>query len=77
MVFPLRVGAASLVIYRNGTALVGEWGRDARMAPNVVAVRQNLNLLVDNGQAVPGLNPNDIWTWRLPWEVSPTSGVRG
>jgi len=63
IVFPLRVGAASLVIYRNGTAIVGEWGRDASMAPNVVAVRQNLNLLVDNGQAVPGLNPNDIWTW--------------
>jgi hypothetical protein len=63
MVFPLRVGAASLVIYKNGAAMVGEWGRDARMTPNVVAVRQNLNLLVDHGQAVPGLDPNDIWTW--------------
>ena len=63
MVFPLRVGAASLVIYKNGAAMIGEWGRDARMTRNVVAVRQNLNLLVDNGQAVPGLNPNDIWTW--------------
>ena len=63
MVFPLRVGAASLVIYKNGAAKIGEWGRDARMTPNVVAVRQNLNLLVDYGQAVAGLDPNDIWTW--------------
>ena len=63
MVFPLRVGAASLVIYQDGAAKIGEWGRDARMTPNVVAVRQNLNLLVDHGQAVPGLAPNDIWTW--------------
>jgi hypothetical protein len=63
MVFPLRVGAASLVIYKNGAAMVGEWGRDARMTPDVVAVRQNLNLLVDHGKAVPGLDPSDIWTW--------------
>ena len=63
LVFPLRVGAASLVIYKNGSALIGQWGRDATMTPNVVAVRQNLNLLVDHGKPVPGLNPYDIWTW--------------
>jgi hypothetical protein len=63
LVFPLRVGAASLVIYKDGSAIVGDWGRDATMGPTVVAVRQNLNLLVDHGQAVPGLNPSDIWTW--------------
>ena len=71
MVFPLRTGAASLVIYKNGAAKIGEWGRDARMTPNVVAVRQNLNLLVDHGRAVAGLDPNDIWTWGPRWEVPP------
>lgn len=63
LVAPLRVGAASLVIYSNGVATVGQWGRDVTMRPNVVAVRQNLNLLVDNGHLVAGLNPSDIKTW--------------
>ena len=48
-VVPLRNGAASFVIYANGTATVGEWGQDAVMGPDIAAVRQNLTLLVDNG----------------------------
>ncbi|HEY6474476.1 MAG TPA: phosphodiester glycosidase family protein [Acidimicrobiales bacterium] len=50
---PLRDGAASFVIYKNGSSTVGEWGRDVSMTPDVVSVRQNLDLLVDNGQVVP------------------------
>ena len=50
---PLRAGAASFVIYVDGTATVGQWGRDVTMTPNVTSVRQNLDLLVDNGQARP------------------------
>lgn len=60
-VFPLRPGAASLVIYRDGTATVADWGRDATMTPNVAAVRQNLRLLVDGGAPVPGLATNPTW----------------
>ena len=52
---PLRDGAASLVIFADGSATVGQWGRDVRMAANVVAVRQNLVLMVDGGRPVPGL----------------------
>jgi hypothetical protein len=63
VVMPLRNGAASLVIYRNGSATVADWGRDATMTPDVVAVRQNLNLLVDGGKPVPGLNANDTSQW--------------
>jgi hypothetical protein len=33
------------------------------MAPNVVSVRQNLDLVVDNGKLVPGLNANDTTQW--------------
>jgi len=62
-VFPLRTGAASFVIYNNGTATVGLWGRDVSMTPDVAAVRQNLDLVVDNGQPVPGLNANDTTKW--------------
>ena len=47
-------GAASFVVYANGTATVGSWGADASMTPQVVSVRQNLDLLVVNGQPAPG-----------------------
>jgi hypothetical protein len=60
---PLRKGGASLVIYKNGSATVADWGRDAKMTKNVESVRQNLVLLVDHGKSVPGLNPNDTWQW--------------
>ncbi|MHB1252309.1 MAG: phosphodiester glycosidase family protein [Acidimicrobiales bacterium] len=63
LVAPLRRGAASLVIYSNGLATVGQWGRDVSMTPKVVAVRQNLRLLVDNGRLVSGLQPSDVKTW--------------
>jgi hypothetical protein len=62
-ILPLRTGAASFVIYRNGTATVGQWGRDVTMSPSVVSVRQNLDLLVDRGQPVPGLNAADTTQW--------------
>lgn len=65
LIAPLRVGAASLVIYRNGDATVGQWGRDVTMTPSVVAVRQNLTLLVDHGRPVAGLRPSDVWTWGM------------
>jgi len=63
VVAPLRVGAASAVIYKSGRITVGMWGRDVRMTRAVAAVRQNLNLLVDHGRPVPGLNPNDTSVW--------------
>jgi len=62
-VIPLRTGAASVVVYRDGAVTVGQWGRDVSMTPDVVSVRQNLNLLVDGGQPVAGLNANDTTQW--------------
>ena len=49
----LRRGAASLVIRAGGAVDVGAWGTDLRMTPTVVAVRQNLTLLVAGGRATP------------------------
>jgi hypothetical protein len=54
IVHPLRDGAASLVLGKDGTARVGSWNRDVRMGPEIASVRQNLALLVDDGQ----VNPN-------------------
>ncbi len=62
-VFPLRSGAASFVVFANGTSSVGMWGRDETMTPNVVSVRQNLDLVVDGGQPVPGLDASDTTRW--------------
>jgi hypothetical protein len=46
-------GEASLVLRADGTADVGRWNQEVRMAPGVVSVRQNLVPLVDDG----ALNP--------------------
>ncbi len=62
-IIPLRVGGASVVVYKNGTVNIAKWGRDAKLTKNVESVRQNLVLLVDNGKAVTGLNPNDTYQW--------------
>ena len=60
---PLVEGRASLVITRDGTVSVGQWGRDATLTPDVVSVRQNLDLIVDGGRPVPGLITNDHGRW--------------
>ncbi len=58
-IVPLRGDAASLIINQDGSANVGLWGRDFNMSPDILAVRQNLALIVDNGQLNPGLRESD------------------
>ena len=53
MVDALRLGAASMVIYDDGSVNVGAWGSDVNMTPPVVAVRQNLVPLVARGRPTP------------------------
>ncbi|GAC1315889.1 MAG: phosphodiester glycosidase family protein [Acidimicrobiales bacterium] len=69
----LRDGAASLVEFLDGSAIVGQWGRDVSMGPYVVSVRQNLRLLVDGSVVVPSAADWGQWgatlshgssTWR-------------
>ncbi|MFI5041375.1 MAG: phosphodiester glycosidase family protein, partial [Acidimicrobiales bacterium] len=60
---PLQDGKASLVMFKDGTATVGQWGRDVVMGPNVEAVRQNLVMLIDNGQEAANLNQNSLSQW--------------
>jgi Phosphodiester glycosidase len=62
---PLRVGAASVVIFKDGTMTVGQWGRDVTMTNQVASVRQNLDLIVDNSKPVPGLSNNDYSQWGI------------
>ena len=61
---PMRPGAATLWITTDGTLDVGQWGRDvSTMTPGLVMARQNLDLIVDGGQPVPGVQDNDPARW--------------
>jgi Phosphodiester glycosidase len=62
-VVPLRIGAASFVVHKDGSSTVAQWGRDATMGPDIASVRQNLDLLVDNGQVVPAAASPDSRQW--------------
>ncbi|WP_328911991.1 MULTISPECIES: phosphodiester glycosidase family protein [unclassified Streptomyces] len=57
----LRDGTASEVFYRDGSIKVGVWGRDVRMTPDVVGVRQCLELMVDGGKVVPDIDDDAKW----------------
>ena len=61
-VVPLQNDAASLVINNNGVATVGSWNHEVRMTPDVASVRQNLVMLVDNGQVNPSCSSGSaVW----------------
>ena len=59
---PLRTGAASMVIDKNGHVDVVAWGGGAP-GPDVVAVRQNLDLLVNNGTLAADIDRTTTATW--------------
>lgn len=63
MIKPLRKGAASVVVYKDGVMTVAKWGRDAVMTNQVVSVRQNLDLIVDHSKVVPGLDSTNSVKW--------------
>jgi hypothetical protein len=48
---PLEARRASAVFFRDGHLAIGRWGRDFQLTPDVLAVRQNLDLIVDHGQS--------------------------
>jgi len=63
LIYTMRPGAASLVISDNGDVTVAKWGRDATMGPTVASVRQNLDLIVDQGHLVAGLQSDSTGKW--------------
>lgn len=63
MVDPLRSGAASFVIYSNGSVDIGAWGSDVSMTSKVVAVRQNLVPLVAHGRLTTAATSSDWQAW--------------
>ena len=59
----LTPGIASLVFYKDGHVVVGVWGRDVSMTPDVVGVRQNLHLVVDQSAVPSGVDSNVQSAW--------------
>ncbi|MDQ6839095.1 MAG: phosphodiester glycosidase family protein, partial [Actinomycetota bacterium] len=71
----MRDGAATIVFYKDGSVQVGTWNADVRMTPDVLGARQNLDLIVDEGQVNPKITDNsgnrwgatlgnDLYVWR-------------
>ena len=86
MAYPLVKGQASFVIYSNGTANVVKWGGSQSLTSNVVSVRQNLSLILDNGKVTPGVySPNyaqwgatvgnSVLVWRSGVGVTSTGAI--
>lgn len=59
---PLRDGFASLAVYADGSLRLGTWGEDLAWSDDIVAVRQNAILLVDDGNISTRVaEGNDTW----------------
>jgi hypothetical protein len=57
-------GEASEVYYKNGRLAIGNWGRGKlHMGPDIAAVRQNLHLIVVNGQVPASVNQDVEASW--------------
>ena len=59
----LRKGAASLVVYTDGTSDIAQYGRDFVLSPKVVSIRQNLDLLIDGGKISPNIDSAVRSSW--------------
>ncbi len=59
---PLRNGLASIAVLKDGTIKMGEWGRSLSWSEEMLAVRQNAVLLVDNCEVSKRTaEGNDTW----------------
>jgi hypothetical protein len=59
---PLRHGFASVAVLEDGSILIGEWGTDLTWRDDMVAVRQNAIMLIDDCAISPRINEgNDTW----------------
>jgi len=62
-ILPLRKGVASVVVFKDGTMTVAKWGTDVTMSNQIASVRQNLDLIVQNGKPVAGLTNANVMRW--------------
>ena len=65
-------GVATLAVRPDGTATVGQWGRDLSIAQGYVGLRQNLHLMVSGGVIAQGLKNNASGQWGTVRSTLPT-----
>jgi Phosphodiester glycosidase len=59
---PLRDGFASVAVMKDGSVTMGEWGKDLTWSDDMVAVRQNAIMLVENCKVSDRTNEgNETW----------------
>lgn len=65
---PMRVGAATFAFGLDGKPLLGNWGVEVPINGEYDSVRQNLDLIVDDGEMNPLLetDPNNQWGFTGP-----------
>lgn len=56
-----KPGLGTIAIYRNGDVKIGAWVKEIQPSPDIVYLRQNLPLLVDQGKVNPA--EKDPWPW--------------
>jgi hypothetical protein len=82
----MRDGAATIVFYNDGSVQVGAWNRHVKMTPEVLGARQNLDLIVDDGQVNRLINDNsgnrwgatlgnDLYVWRSGVGITATGAL--
>jgi hypothetical protein len=59
----LTPGVASVVYYADGHIAIGNWNQGVQMSADVVGVRQNLHLIVQNGQVPSSVDFNVVSSW--------------
>jgi hypothetical protein len=65
-------GLATLAIRPDGTAVVGEWGKDLTADQGYVGLRQNLHLMVRDSRLVGGVDTNAGGRWGTVRNTLPT-----
>ncbi len=62
----LTTGAASLVVYADGHSDIISWS-GKKPGADIISVRQNLTLLINNGKITPNLDKNVLanWGWTI------------
>ena len=68
-------GVASFVAFADGSFTVGMWGRDVSASPNVIAIRQNLSMLVDGGAPTAAAGSPGNWGASVAGVATMRSGL--
>jgi hypothetical protein len=76
--YPIHRGLGSIVTYAGGETDIGTWGQEVPvMGRPVLAVRQNLSLLIDRGSAASNLSCLTCWGATLGGVSAPARSALG